>query len=104
MTLTGTVLPILPSTTPPTPKPGVILKHPSLDEKKKEAGIGIRDVPFVDIDPGVFNSELVNLKIYAKPHRNLSTKPDLGNGDIKTGTYSGTQAALTHAFGRIERR
>jgi hypothetical protein len=95
---------MLPFTAPQTTKPGAILKQPSLDDKKKEASIGIRDLPFADIDPGVFNSELVKLKIYAKPKPNLSAKPDLGNGNITTGTYSGTQAALTHAYSRIERR
>ncbi|CVL02544.1 related to lipoxygenase 1 [Fusarium mangiferae] len=100
---TTVVLPSLPPTLPAAPKPGDILKHPSLDEKKKEASVSIRDAPFSDIDPGVFNSELVKLKIYAKPQKDLLAKPEIGKGNIVKGTYIGTQAALTHAYGRIER-
>ncbi|GKU07827.1 lipoxygenase [Fusarium langsethiae] len=89
MAAPSTILPMLPSTAPEIPKPGAILKQPSLDDKRKATSIGIKDVLFSDIDPGVFDSELA--------------KPDLGNGNITTGTYSGTQAALTHAYRRIER-
>ncbi|KAF5658675.1 lipoxygenase 1 [Fusarium heterosporum] len=103
MSTASIVLPTLPSNASPAAKPDVILKQPSLTDKKREASVAIRDVPFADIDPGVFNSELVKLKIYARPKPDLSAKPELGNGDIKIGTYSGTQAALTHAYGRIER-
>lgn len=105
MGLTGITLPQLPLTAPAVAKPDAILKQPSLDERKKDASIGLQDVPFSDIDPGVFNSELVKLKIYAKPdQKNLAQKPQLGGGNIEEGTYAGTQAALTHAYSRIERR
>ncbi|KAI8652571.1 Manganese lipoxygenase [Fusarium keratoplasticum] len=104
MVLTGVSLPQLPVTVPAAPKPDAILKQPSLEERKKDASIGVQDVPFADIDPGVFNSELVKLKIYAKPdQKNLAQKPELGGGNIEEGTYAGTQAALTHAYSRIER-
>lgn len=105
MVLTGVTLPQLPVTAPAVPKPDSILKQPSLEGRKKDASISVGDVPFADIDPGVFNSELVKLKIYAKPdQKNLAQKPELGGGNIEEGTYAGTQAALTHAYSRIERR
>ncbi|KAF4466286.1 lipoxygenase 1 [Fusarium albosuccineum] len=104
MSLFGASLPQLPSFVPPAPKPDTILKHPALAEKEKDASIGIKDVPFADIDPGVFNSELIRLKIYAQPvNKDLAAKPELGGGNIEEGTYAGTQAALTHAYSRIER-
>ncbi|KAL6408082.1 lipoxygenase [Ilyonectria robusta] len=97
-------LPVRPPNAPPVPKPDKILKHPSLDAREKELQISIRDVPFVDIDPGVFNRELVKLKLYAKPNpKHLEQPPALGGGNITEGTYSGTQAALIHAYSRIER-
>ncbi|KAF4984881.1 hypothetical protein FZEAL_34 [Fusarium zealandicum] len=104
MTTLPASLPQLPASAPLAAKPDAILKQPALDERKKDASISIQDVPFADIDPGVFNNELVRLKIYAKPvANNLSKKPELGGGNIEEGTYAGTQAALTHAYGRIER-
>ncbi|KAM5344372.1 hypothetical protein ACJ41O_012909 [Fusarium nematophilum] len=98
------ILPILPPTAPAVPRPDIILKQPGLEERKKDASIDIKDVPFADIDPGVFNSELLKLKIYARPDpNNLAKTPKLGGGNIVEGTYAGTQAALTHAYSRIER-
>jgi hypothetical protein len=105
MAILNADLPVRPPNTPPVPKPDEILKHPSLGAREKELQINIKDVPFVDIDPGVFNRELVKLKLYAKPNpRHLEQPPALGGGNITEGTYSGTQAALTHAYSRIERR
>ncbi|KAK7425890.1 hypothetical protein QQZ08_007604 [Neonectria magnoliae] len=104
MTILHPSLPVPPPSVPDALKPDDILKHPSVADRKKELDVGIRDMPFVDIDPGVFNGELVKLKIYAKPNPdNLEKRPQLGGGNIEEGTYSGTQAALTHAYSRIER-
>ncbi|KAK2669135.1 hypothetical protein RAB80_014661 [Fusarium oxysporum f. sp. vasinfectum] len=104
MAILNADLPVRPPNAPPVPKPDEILKHPSLDARKNELQINIKDVPFVDIDPGVFNRELVKLKLYVKPNpRQLEQPPALGGGNITEGTYSGTQAALTHAYSRIER-
>jgi hypothetical protein len=98
-------LPVRPPNAPPVPKPDEILKHPSLDARKKELQISIKDVSLVDIDPGIFNRELVKLKLYAKPNsKHLEQPPVLDGGNITEGTYSGTQAALTHAYSRIGRR
>ncbi|CAM1502374.1 Fc.00g043580.m01.CDS01 [Cosmosporella sp. VM-42] len=97
-------LPVPPPNAPSVPKPSDILKQPSLADRKQALKVGINDVPFSDIDPGVFNGELVKLKIYAKPDtKHLEKKPKFGGGNIEEGTYSGTQAAVTHAYSRIER-
>ena len=60
-------LPVPPPNALDVPKPEDILKQPSLSDRKKDLEVGINDVPFSDIDPGVFNRELVRLKIYARP-------------------------------------
>ncbi|KAF7557089.1 hypothetical protein G7Z17_g908 [Cylindrodendrum hubeiense] len=96
-------LPVPPSNAPDVSTPEEILKQPSLEDKKG-LNVGIKDVAFTDIDPGVFNSELVKLKLYVKPNADdPSKKPKVGGGNIEEGTYAGTQAALTHAYSRIER-
>lgn len=105
MPIPGVDLPLRPPNAPAIPEPDEILKHPSLDARRRELETDIKDVPFVDIDPGVFDTELVKLKLYAKPNpEHLEKPPVLGGGNITKGTYSGTQAALTHAYSRIERR
>lgn len=82
-----------------------ILKQPSLDKRKAALRARISEHPFSDIDPGVFDDELVRLGIYVKPHPDgLEKKPIEGHGNIIEGTYAGTQAAITHAYKRIERR
>ncbi|CAI6099734.1 unnamed protein product [Clonostachys chloroleuca] len=97
-------LPLRPSHAPKVPTPESILQQPSLEDREKELTIGIKEVIFSDFDPGVFNSELIKLKLYAKPDPQHPEKdPKFGDGDIKEGTYAGTQAALTHAYSRIER-
>ncbi|KAH6892615.1 lipoxygenase [Thelonectria olida] len=102
--LDPSLLPTRPPNAPPIPKPEDILKQPSLDARRRELAIGIKDVPFSDIDPGVFNGELVKLGLYVKPNaKHLEQAPTPAKGNITEGTYSGTQAALTHAYSRIER-
>jgi hypothetical protein len=82
----------------------VILKHPSLEEVKEKLKAGIENETFLDLDPGVFDGELVKLGIYSKVDQdNPSKEATYQNGNIKTGTYEGTQAAVTHLYRRIER-
>lgn len=68
-------LPVPPPSAPKVPEPETILKHPPIENRKKELKISIKDAPFLDIDPGVFNGELVKLKIYAKPDPRISRSP-----------------------------
>ncbi|KAH6990021.1 lipoxygenase [Ilyonectria destructans] len=103
MVVTIPSLPVLPPTAPDVPTSNTILEQPTLADKKG-LNVDIKDVAFTDIDPGVFNSELVKLKLYVKPIASDLTKdPKDGGGNIEEGTYAGTQAALTHAYSRIER-
>lgn len=70
----------------------------------EQLSIGVANEPFQDIDPGVFDNELINAGIYfAVDPENPEKDPEYANGDIIKGTYTGTQAALTHAYSRIER-
>ena len=80
------------------PPPSAILEQPSIDEKKAKLERDIGDEPFVDIDPGVFDNELLRQKLYTK-----AGDSDEMDGDIKEGSYAGTQAAVTHLYRRIER-
>ncbi|KAI0134249.1 lipoxygenase [Xylariales sp. AK1849] len=73
--------------------PKDILKQP--EEDRFEQVVPIKDAPLQDFDPGVFNEELLNLKIFPDGD-------EYAGGDIKKGTYAGTQAALTHIYSRIE--
>ncbi|KAI5460561.1 lipoxygenase [Mariannaea sp. PMI_226] len=98
------ILPVRPPNAPAAPTPEEILKNPTAEASQSEPGTTIKDVSFVDIDPGVFNGELVKLGLYVMPNlKHLERDPTTGNGNITKGTYAGTQAALTHAYSRIER-
>ncbi|KAK4163830.1 putative lipoxygenase [Cladorrhinum sp. PSN259] len=79
-----------PSVVEAVAKPEEILAQPDVDEKNEKNKIGVADEPLHDIDPGVFDNELIKLR-----HMN--------GGGVTKGTYTGTQAAVTHAFSRIER-
>ncbi|KAH7131670.1 lipoxygenase [Dactylonectria estremocensis] len=97
------LLPVVPTTAPDVPTEEDILKQPSLKDKN-DINVPIKDVAFTDIDPGVFNTELVRLNLYVQPNADDPTQePVDAGGNIEEGTYAGTQAALTHAYGRIER-
>jgi hypothetical protein len=86
------------------PTPSEILEHPSIEERKQQIPADIRDQTFVDIDPGVFDEELIKLGIFTKLDPHDPSKPAVyQDGNIETGSYSGTQAALTHLYSRIER-
>jgi len=77
--------------------PSAILEQPSIEDKQAKLERDISDETFVDIDPGVFDNELLRQKLYTEGDS------DEMEGDIKVGTYAGTQAAITHLYRRIER-
>lgn len=97
----GSSLPVPPPHAP-SPDPKKILEQPSEDSLSNIPS-SIRDETFSDIDPGVFNEELLNLKIYTKYNYADPSKAEYAGGNIVHGTYTGTQAALTHLYDRIER-
>ncbi|KAK0652821.1 lipoxygenase [Cercophora newfieldiana] len=85
------------------PDQNSILKHPT--EKEFLAQIApksIGDAPLPSFDPGIFNNEILKLKLYPTldPKNPLVVRPPVGN--IVEGTYIGTQLALTQAYSRIE--
>ncbi|KAK0707938.1 lipoxygenase [Lasiosphaeris hirsuta] len=104
MPLMGPDLPVLPPHVGGPPPPHEILEQPSVEDKEAKLSVGIEDQTFVDIDPGVFDNELIKLKLYATVDPDHPEKDAVyQDGNIVTGTYSGTQAALTHLYRRIER-
>lgn len=91
--------------TPPSyvtrPDPNKILEQPvDTDEKIVP---DVRDFSFHDIDPGIFNTELINEKLYVKGDINGEKTPEYQGGNVTLGSYSGTQAAITQIYDRIER-
>lgn len=66
----------------------LFVKPCSNGDLTEKRNLSIGEEKFLDIDPGVFDNEMVKL----------------ADGDVTKGTYTGTQAALTHAYARIERR
>ncbi|KAK3326154.1 lipoxygenase [Apodospora peruviana] len=85
------------------PDQSTILKH--IPEREFLAQIAPKDVanaPLPSFDPGVFDNELLKLKLYPTidpDNPNVVKEPE---GNIKQGTYVGTQVALTQAYSRIE--
>ncbi|KAH6626725.1 lipoxygenase [Chaetomium sp. MPI-SDFR-AT-0129] len=62
----------------------------------------VADVPLPSFDPGIFDNELMKLKLYPTiDPRNPSVIQE-PEGNIVEGTYQGTQVALTQAYSRIE--
>jgi hypothetical protein len=85
------------------PDQNSILKHPT--EKEFLAQIApksVGDAPLPSFDPGIFNNEILRMKLYPTldPKNPLVVRPPVGN--IVEGTYIGTQLALTQAYSRIE--
>jgi hypothetical protein len=80
-----------------------ILTHPSEREYFDSiAPRSVADAPLPSFDPGVFDNELLKLKLYSiiDPRSpSLAREPE---GNIVEGTYMGTQVALTEAYSRIE--
>lgn len=85
------------------PRQRTILKHlPERDYLDQTAPGSVADIPLPSYDPGVFDNELMKLKLYPTidPHDpSLVQEPE---GKIVEGTYMGTQVAVTQAYSRIE--
>ncbi|KAL0933751.1 lipoxygenase 1 [Colletotrichum truncatum] len=89
---------------PGLPTVADIFKQPSLEERKKRLRARITELSLVDFDPGVFDNELLRQGIVTRlDQQNLEKKARRGKGNISSGTYDGTQAAVTHAYKKIER-
>ena len=85
------------------PDQSTILKHPSEKEFLAQvAPKAIGDAPLPSFDPGVFNNELLKLKLYPTLDPKNPLKVLEPQGNIVEGTYIGTQLALTQAYSRIE--
>ena len=89
-------------------EPAPILEHPSQDDLFQAAPEDVKDYRLKHWDKGVFSLELLNLSI-TPPTVNISDGVVSGHieipaGQVKEGTYSGTQLALTEMFSRIEKR
>lgn len=85
-----------------------ILEHPSEDELFKSVPEGVKDYRLKHWNKGVFSLELLNLSITPTTLKIyngvVSGHPKIPSGQVKEGTYSGTQLALTEMFSRIEKR
>ncbi|KAK3328542.1 lipoxygenase [Cercophora scortea] len=85
------------------PDQHTILKH--LSEKEFLEQVAPKDVenaPLPSFDPGVFDNELLNLKLYSTIDPDNPTVVKEPEGNIHEGTYMGTQVALTQTYARIE--
>lgn len=85
-----------------------ILEHPSQDELFKSVPEDVKDYRLKHWNKGVFSLELLNLSITPTTLKIdngvVSGHPKIPSGQVKEGTYSGTQLALTEMFSRIEKR
>jgi len=80
-----------------------ILRH--LTEKEYLAKVApqtAKDLPLGSFDPGVFDNELLQLKLYSTVDPKDPAQAREPEGNIRQGTYTGTQVALTQAYSRIE--
>ncbi|KAL2146597.1 hypothetical protein VTI28DRAFT_3096 [Corynascus sepedonium] len=85
------------------PNERTILKHPL--EKQylaQTAPSFVADIPLPSFDPGVFDNEIIEQRLYPTIDRSDPSAIQEPEGDIKRGTYRGTQIALTQALSRIE--
>jgi hypothetical protein len=62
----------------------------------------IGDVALSSFDPGVFNNELLDQKLYPTLDPGNPSLVQEPEGNIIEGTYVGTQLALVEAYSRIE--
>lgn len=90
------------------PDPAPILEHPSQVELYKGVPEDVKDYSLKHWDKGVFSLELLNLSITPATLNVydgvVSGHLKIPSGQVKEGTYSGTQLALTEMFSRIEKR
>jgi hypothetical protein len=85
------------------PSQKTILKH--LTEKKyfaQTAPDSVGDVPLPSFDPGIFDNEMMKMKLYPTLDPRDPSVVREPEGNIVEGTYLGTQVALTQAYSRIE--
>lgn len=82
-----------------------ILRHPTEQEFFSGiiAPVSVAHAPLPSFDPGVFDNELLKLGLCPVVDPNDPTNVDEPEGDIKEGTYTGTQLALTEAYSRVEK-
>lgn len=97
-------LPVPPAKVAATiPSQRSILKHrPEKEFFADLAPESVKDAPLPSFDPGIFDNEMLKLKLYPKidpGNPSLIGEPE---GNIREGTYMGTQVALTQAYSRIE--
>jgi len=85
------------------PTQNSILRLPSEKEFAAQLAPGkVKDAPLPSYDPGVFDNELLQLKLYPTLDPDDPTNVREPEGNIHEGTYMGTQVALTQAYSRIE--
>ncbi|VUC24540.1 unnamed protein product [Clonostachys rosea] len=91
------------ASSPDAPSTDAILQQPSVEERIEQSKVPIEHVPFSSFDPGAFHVSLIKQGLYMKRDTNrfLSRAPVNEHG-ITKGTYSGTQAALSHGYSLIE--
>ncbi|KAH7633240.1 lipoxygenase [Sordaria sp. MPI-SDFR-AT-0083] len=87
------------------PDKKTILKHPAKkDFLKQVVPEAVGDCPLPSFDPGIFHSELLDLKLYPEVDPNDPKNIKEPEGNVREGTYLGTQLALTQAYERVEQR
>ena len=82
-----------------------ILRH--LGEKEllaQAAPKSVADIPLFSFDPGVFDNEMMKQKLSPTLDPKDPSVVREPEGNIREGSYSGTQIALTQAYSRIEQR
>lgn len=89
---------------PAIDKEALILKGLSKAEILRDVPESITDYPLQHWDKGVFSLELLDQAITPVPitHGRGSRSVHFPKGQIKRGTYKGTQMAITEMYNRIE--
>ncbi|KAL2162471.1 hypothetical protein VTH06DRAFT_7385 [Thermothelomyces fergusii] len=86
------------------PDQDIILRHPTEAEYFSHiAPEEVEQALLPSFDPGVFNNELLKLRLYPTIDPSDPSKLNKPKEKIVEGTYRGTQLALTEAYSRIER-
>lgn len=85
-------------------KEALILKGPSKTELLRDVPESITEYPFEHWDKGVFSLELLDQAItpVTITHGRGPRRIHFPKGQIKRGTYKGTQMAITEMYNRIE--
>lgn len=89
-------------------KAELILQHPLKEELLQDVPADANDFQLKHWDRGVFSLELLSLAItpptVAITDGGVSDEVHVPEGQVKEGTYRGTQLALTEIYHRIEKR